>query len=84
MEPSAPFRTAAYGSGDISVVEVDDILLAEFISPRLSTIRQPLKEMGDIAPSTHRSLQANSDYTQNEWPLGMSTNRPARNRIRER
>jgi len=63
---------------------VDDIHLAEFISPRLTTIRQPLKEMGDIAPSTHRSLQANSDYTQNEWPLGMSTNRPARNRIRER
>jgi DNA-binding LacI/PurR family transcriptional regulator len=38
--------------GDISVVGVDDIRLAEFISPRLTTIRQPLKEMGRIAAST--------------------------------
>jgi LacI family transcriptional regulator len=38
--------------GDISVMGVDDIQLAEFISPRLTTIRQPLKEMGAIAAST--------------------------------
>jgi LacI family transcriptional regulator len=38
--------------GDISVTGVDDIQLAEFISPRLTTIRQPLKEMGAIAAST--------------------------------
>jgi DNA-binding LacI/PurR family transcriptional regulator len=37
---------------DISVMGVDDIELAEFISPRLTTIRQPLKEMGAIAAST--------------------------------
>lgn len=37
--------------GDISVMGVDDIQLAEFISPRLTTIRQPLKEMGAIAAS---------------------------------
>jgi len=37
---------------DISVIGVDDIQLAEFISPRLTTIRQPLKEMGAIAAST--------------------------------
>ncbi len=37
---------------DISVMGVDDIQLASFISPRLTTIRQPLKEMGAIAAST--------------------------------
>jgi LacI family transcriptional regulator len=36
---------------DISVIGVDDIQLADFISPRLTTIRQPLKEMGEIAAS---------------------------------
>ena len=38
--------------GDISVVGVDDIELAKFVSPRLTTLRQPLKEMGAIAAST--------------------------------
>jgi len=38
--------------GDISVVGIDDIKFAEFVSPRLTTIRQPLKEMGAIAAST--------------------------------
>jgi DNA-binding LacI/PurR family transcriptional regulator len=37
---------------DISVIGVDDIQLANFTSPRLTTIRQPLKEMGAIAAST--------------------------------
>jgi LacI family transcriptional regulator len=31
---------------------VDDIHVAQFISPRLTTIRQPLKQMGEIAAST--------------------------------
>jgi LacI family transcriptional regulator len=38
--------------GDISVIGVDDIRLARFISPRLTTVRQPLKEMGAIAAAT--------------------------------
>jgi LacI family transcriptional regulator len=38
--------------GDISVVGVDDIQLAQFVTPRLTTIRQPLKEMGAMAAST--------------------------------
>jgi LacI family transcriptional regulator len=38
--------------GDLSVMGVDDIQLAEFVSPRLTTIRQPLKEMGAIAATT--------------------------------
>lgn len=38
--------------GNISVVGVDDIQLAGFISPRLTTIRQPLRIMGEMAAST--------------------------------
>ena len=38
--------------GNISVVGIDDIQIAAFISPRLTTIRQPLKEMGAIAATT--------------------------------
>jgi len=38
--------------GDVSVIGVDDIHLAQFVSPRLTTMRQPLKEMGAIAAST--------------------------------
>jgi len=37
---------------DVSVMGMDDIKLAEFVSPRLTTIRQPLKRMGAIAAST--------------------------------
>ena len=37
---------------DISVVGIDDIQLAGFMSPRLTTIRQPLKTMGAMAAST--------------------------------
>jgi DNA-binding LacI/PurR family transcriptional regulator len=35
--------------GDVSVIGFDDIKLAEFNSPRLTTIRQPLSNMGRIA-----------------------------------
>ncbi len=34
---------------DVSVVGFDDILSAEFYTPRLTTIRQPLQEMGGVA-----------------------------------
>jgi DNA-binding LacI/PurR family transcriptional regulator len=38
--------------GNVSVVGIDDIQLAAFMSPRLTTIRQPLKVMGEMAAST--------------------------------
>ena len=38
--------------GNVSVVGIDDVQIAAFISPRLTTIRQPLREMGAIAAST--------------------------------
>ena len=37
---------------DISVVGIDDVQLAAYTSPRLTTIRQPLHEMGAVAAST--------------------------------
>src|SRR5258708_1959953 len=37
---------------NISVVGIDDIQIAAFISPRLTTIRQPLRQMGAIAATT--------------------------------
>jgi LacI family transcriptional regulator len=37
--------------GDVSVIGFDDAPLAEMTSPALSTIRQPLQEMGDTAVS---------------------------------
>jgi DNA-binding LacI/PurR family transcriptional regulator len=37
---------------DISVVGFDDIQLAAYISPSLTTVRQPLREMGALAAST--------------------------------
>lgn len=38
--------------GDVSVLGVDDLQLSAFVSPRLTTIRQPLKLMGATAAST--------------------------------
>src|SRR5581483_5696385 len=37
---------------DVSVLGVDDLQLSAFVSPRLTTIRQPLKLMGATAAST--------------------------------
>jgi len=34
---------------DISVIGFDDIIVAEYLNPRLTTVRQPLREMGRIA-----------------------------------
>ena len=36
---------------DVSVVGFDDIPAAEFYTPRLTTIRQPLQQMGNVAAS---------------------------------
>jgi DNA-binding LacI/PurR family transcriptional regulator len=38
--------------GNVSVVGIDDIQIAAFTSPRLTTIRQPLRHMGAIAATT--------------------------------
>lgn len=38
--------------GNVSVVGIDDIQIGAFMSPRLTTIHQPLKQMGAIAAST--------------------------------
>ena len=38
--------------GDVSVVGIDDIQIAGFVAPRLTTVRQPLKLMGEMAAST--------------------------------
>ena len=35
--------------GEVSVVGFDDILFADYCIPRLTTIRQPLHEMGETA-----------------------------------
>lgn len=37
---------------DVSVIGFDDILSAAFSSPRLTTVRQPLRKMGVIAAET--------------------------------
>ena len=37
---------------DVSVVGVDDIQIAGYISPRLTTVRQPLQIMGEMAART--------------------------------
>lgn len=38
--------------GNVSVLGMDDIQIAAFISPRLTTIRQPLHQMGAVAATT--------------------------------
>jgi DNA-binding LacI/PurR family transcriptional regulator len=35
--------------GDISVVGFDDLFMAEYSTPRLTTVRQPMRQMGRIA-----------------------------------
>lgn len=37
---------------DVSVVGIDDISIAGYISPRLTTVRQPLQVMGEMAATT--------------------------------
>jgi len=37
---------------DVSVVGLDDIQSAAYINPPLTTVRQPLTKMGEIAPRT--------------------------------
>jgi len=49
---------------DISVVGFDDIMIAALCMPGLTTVRQPLKRMGQIAAQTLLGrLDANEEYT---------------------
>jgi DNA-binding LacI/PurR family transcriptional regulator len=48
---------------DVSVVGLDDIPLAAFADPSLTTIRQPLQRMGQIAAKTViDQIEGNADY----------------------
>jgi LacI family transcriptional regulator len=45
---------------DVSVVGFDDIEIADYMIPRLTTIRQPLEEMGgQTARTLHRAITGN-------------------------
>jgi LacI family transcriptional regulator len=45
---------------DISVVGFDDIDISNYIMPRLTTVRQPIKEMGELtALALHRCITGN-------------------------
>jgi LacI family transcriptional regulator len=50
--------------GDISVVGFDDIGVAAYLLPSLTTVRQPLRQMGDIAAQLliKRIQNPNEDY----------------------
>jgi LacI family transcriptional regulator len=48
---------------DVSVVGFDDIEIADYMIPRLTTIRQPLEEMGgQTAQTLHRAITGNPIY----------------------
>jgi LacI family transcriptional regulator len=38
--------------GDVSIIGFDDIQAASFQNPRLTTVRQPMRQMGEIAATT--------------------------------
>jgi LacI family transcriptional regulator len=43
--------------GDVSVVGFDDIDISDYMIPRLTTVRQPIKEIGEqTALALHRSI----------------------------
>jgi DNA-binding LacI/PurR family transcriptional regulator len=48
---------------DVSVVGFDDIAVAAFTQPQLTTVRQPLKQMGQIAAKTViDQIEGNAEY----------------------
>lgn len=47
---------------DVSVVGFDDIKAAAFQNPRITTVRQPLQRMGELAASILLERIANPDY----------------------
>jgi LacI family transcriptional regulator len=54
---------------DISVIGFDDIIVAEYLSPRLTTVRQPLYEMGTKAAELliNRIQSPDESYPQEVW-----------------
>ena len=48
--------------GDVSVIGFDDIQNAAFQNPRLTTIRQPLRRMGELAAETLLKRIRGSEY----------------------
>jgi LacI family transcriptional regulator len=54
---------------DISVIGFDDIIVAEYLHPRLTTVRQPLNKMGTIAAELliRRIHAPNEPYPQEVW-----------------
>ncbi|GHU14547.1 hypothetical protein FACS1894161_5210 [Spirochaetia bacterium] len=48
---------------DVSVVGFDDIDISNYIMPRLTTIRQPIKEIGEqTALALHRHITGNTSF----------------------
>ena len=57
------FRDAGLSvPGDVSVVGFDDIKAAAFQNPRLTTVRQPLQRMGELAASKLLERIGSSEY----------------------
>ena len=54
---------------DISVIGFDDIIIAEYFNPRLTTVRQPLHKMGTEAARllVHRIQTPDQPYPQEVW-----------------
>jgi LacI family transcriptional regulator len=55
--------------GDISVIGFDDIIVAEYFNPRLTTVRQPLQKMGWTAAETlvKRIQSPEAPYPETIW-----------------
>ena len=71
---------------DVSIVGFDDINIASFARPALTTVRQPLKKMGRIAAKTLLDwIEARGEYTpeiaiEPELVVRASTSRAASHR----
>lgn len=54
---------------DISVIGFDDIIVAEYLTPRLTTVRQPLYKMGTTAAEVllKRIQNPNASYQDEVW-----------------
>jgi DNA-binding LacI/PurR family transcriptional regulator len=50
---------------DVSVVGFDDLFLAQFCHPPLTTVRQPKRRMGQLAMETLLSLLAGAESEEN-------------------
>ena len=54
---------------DISVIGFDDIIVAEYLNPRLTTVRQPLFKMGEAAAEllVQRIQSPDEPYPKDVW-----------------